>query len=883
MVDPFWSTHTHSKYSFNDALPSVEQIVAEAVQLDYPALGLTDHGGVSGSIELYSACRKAGIEPLPGIEAYVVPDAEYAGRKDNMHLTINAYCEIGYRNLINLANVTQRKFWYKPRIDFADFAEMAEAGATKGLVVSTGCFFGVLPQTLMRQGEAAAVQVANALAGWFPRVYVEVQHHGIIEHNVDFEGAMLDEDLMYAMVSVAKRAGLPIIITRDSHYVLERDRWLHNGLKRLVSFSEDPDEAIFPGGGYFMTDREGMSDYFPTDVLDAGCASLADLANVAHVRLPEMETFTMKVPDITINQDPYEVLKDKVNKALVVSDWWGEAAYADVYDAELAVIKTSGMAPYILVVDKVCTWMREQGISYHARGSAGGSLVLRLLKITQVDPLRFKLRFDRFLSPDRTRPPDVDLDVEHVRRDEVVAWMSTWASVRQVGSHMTYSLFDEDEDEEGRGSLRVRYYSTRKKQGLGGIEWSRIPAEDKRLLNDLSKRKLYSGYGTHAAGFIVAPDDAALDQLPLAWIASSKKFVTAYGKKPVEKLGFLKLDLLGLRTRTAIRITTELTGIDFEAIPEDDVATYRRIGSGRTAGIFQLEGGTFGRGCREIKPKVIEDIIDIQALFRPAAMHAGATNDYKARKFGKQPVPIRHADIMVNTEDTYGVLLYQEQVMAVLRALGMTPADLTDLLDALKASNDYVEGARKVIDEHMPHIRSMAADRGWTELDIDWLANAIEAYAEYGFGKAHAAQYGLISYRCAYLLTNHPVDFWAGMLTAYADHKKKAPIYIGAARADAVPIYPAHVNRSGYNYTVNDEHTIIRKGLISVKGVGPVGAAELVAKAPFTSLTDLGRRVLPKRVSGAAELVLHKTKPRLCGGKIEALDEAGALDGLEFE
>jgi len=874
---PFWSLHTHSKFSFNDALPEVSACVRRAEELGYPALGLTDHGGVSGSIQLYKACRKAGIEPLPGIELYVVPDAEYAGRKDSLHLTMAAYNEAGYRNLMHLATLTSRRFWYKPLVDFADFADMAERGATEGLVVTTGCFFGVIPQVMMHHGTKAAAKIAMTLAGWFPKVYVELQNHGVVNHHADLN--VTDDEVLDGVWEVAQTAGLPVILARDSHYVHESDRPLHEALKRLVSFSDDVDDAVFPGSGYHMTNAEGLRPYFEPKYLQAGLEGLKELAEKAYVRLPELEQFKLKVPDVSVYGDPQEELETLVTAALSAKGLDKDQRWVAQIRQEFDVIRAGGMASYLLLVNMVCEFMRGAGISYHARGSAAGSGCNYLLGITQVDPIRFGLRFDRFLSSNRMKPPDVDLDVEHQRRDEVIAFLTGKWAVRSVGSHMKYSLFDEDEDE-GKGSLRVRFYSTLKKRGVPSMPWRDVPAEDKRMLYQLAEMKLVSGYGTHAAGYIVAPNEESVSQLPLAYIASSKKLVTAYGKKDVEQLGFLKLDLLGLRTRTAIRIAEELSGQEFDSIPENDKATFKAIGQGKTIGVFQLEGYAMQKGCEQLKPKRIEDVIAAQALFRPATMKSGATGDYRSRRAKREPVPERHQDIMSATAETFGVLLYQEQVMDVMQTLGMSPAELEEMLDAVKASNEYSEGAAVVIAEKMPRIRALATKRGWTAIDIDWLVDGLAAYADYSFNKAHAASYGVIAYREAYMRVNHPIAFWTGMLIAYADHKKVTG-YVAEARRDKVKILPPHVNHSKANYSFDPARQAIRRGLLAVNGVGAVAAKEIADKAPYTSLTDLGQRVLPKRVSGAKGLAMKKT-PAESGGIIAALAEVDALEGLEI-
>lgn len=874
---PYWSLHTHSRFSVNDALPFVSQIVERASQLGYPALGLTDHGSPSGAIQLYKGCRKFGIEPLPGIELYVVPDTEYATRKSNMHLTVAAYSEAGYRNLMHLATLSARRYWYKPQIDFADFAAMAEDGATTGLAVATGCYSGVLPQTLMRQGPEAARKVAETLAGWFPRVYVELQNHGIDDYGNELDWT--DDELTEALYQVANSAGLPMVIGRDSHYVHEADRPVHEAFKRLVSFSDDPDEAVFSGDGYHMTDEEGLRKYFEPKYLEAGLEGLSELAGAACLRLPELETFTLKIPDVSTTGNPQLELEEKVMAAYHVSDYSDDLVMLDQLKAELQVIANGGMAPYILLVLLVCEFMVEKTISFSARGSACGSAVTFILGITPLDPIRFKLRFDRFLSHNRIKSPDVDLDIEHTRRDEVVAFVNAHWAVRSIGSHMKYSLTEDEEHEDSKGSLRARYYTVLKRTGVAKADWMDVPEADRKMLYRLGEMKLISGYGTHATGYIVAPTEESVAQLPLAYIASSKKLVTAYGKKDVETLGFLKLDLIGSRVQTAIRVMEELSGTSFEDIPENDRATYRTLSSGRTLAIFQLEGRATSRGCQQLRPKNLEDLIAAMALFRPASMGSGATKDYMDRRAGRATAPARHQDIMEATAMTHGVLLYQESVMDVMEKLGMTGAQLESMLDAVKASNEYSVGAAKVIEDNLPLIATLAAKRGWEQSDIDWLSGALAAYADYSFNRAHAAAYGVTAYRTAYFRTHHPEWFWTAELIANEDQKKVAG-YTMEARRDKVKVLPPHVNHSAGSYSYDKPRNAIRRGLLAVKGCGKVGAEELAAKAPYTSLADLGQRVIAGKVSGAKWLPLGRS-PEEAGGIIAALEDAGALNGLE--
>lgn len=871
----FWSIHQHSRFSNNDALPSVPSIVAKAHALGYPALGLTDHGSVAGVVQLYKECRKIGIEPLPGVEAYVTPDTTTNARKFN-HLTIAAYTETGYRNLVHLVNRSQANFHYRPRLDLIDFADAYEAGRTEGLLVATGCYFGMV-QTLMRdRGYDGALRVVKALAQWFPRCYVEIMHHGIYtaEHDSSAVAQRLHD--------MAAELGLPTIVTSDAHYVEPSDRHLHDGLKRLVSFSDDPDDAVFPGeSGYHMPDTTQMGIYLEPHILGPALANLAELAETACVRLPELENFHLQVPDVTFGADPDTILRKKVNEAYAKSEFWSSTQASSRIEEELEVIETAGMAQYMLLVADVCEFMLSSGIWFHARGSASGSLVTRLLGITQIDPLAWNLRFDRFLSRDRTRPPDVDLDVAHDGRAEVARYLESRYVVRQISTHMTYSIKgDEDLGEESkRGSLMVRYHSLAGKRGQPHRSWHQIPAHDQNLLEALGDMDLFSGYGTHPAGFVLAADTETIARLPLTYIASSKTLVTSFDKKDIETLGMVKLDVLGLKEVTAMRIACGIAGVDLDSIPMNDKATFLKIAKGDTDGVFQLKGYATRKGCQSIKPKRMEDLAAAQALFRPAAMNSGATAEYRDRRRGVEKVPVRHRDIMTETKETYGVLLYQEQVISVLRNMGMPAEELTDFLDAVKASTKKgIAEARKTIQAASLRIAELANARGWNDEDITWLLHAVAGSAEYGFNKAHAATYATVAYRSAWMSEHHPVAFWTGMLTVYSGTDRESEFVQGCRRA-GVKVLGAKVNLSGYSYTAQVERHAVRRGLRSIKGVGVVAANELIDKGPFRSLRDLGEKCVAKKVSGAKHLALGKS-PAEAGGVIGALFDAGALDQL---
>lgn len=880
---PFWSLHTHSKFSVNDAMPSVADNVERAVELGYPALGLTDHGNMSGSVQLYKACRAAGIEPLPGCELYITDELEERRQGNNMHLTVAAFTEEGYRNLVNLVSLSHRQFFHKPRLDLADFAAYAEAGLLRGLVATTGCYFGLIPTVARLQGERAAVNIAKTLDRWFERVYVEIQHHGI--HTED-----QDDDLHVGdLLSIAEMAGLPYLLTQDSHYAACEDRPLHDTLKELVSFSEDPSEATFPGEtGYHMVDAAHFKRLLEPEVLGTALDNLADLAAAARCRIPELEKFSAFMPDVTLGGDPDKELAVAVQAGLTakleaagIKNW---NPYLTRSTEELEVARATGSSGYLLLVKAVVDFCNAEDIWYWARGSANNSLLVWALGISTTDPIRWGNRPERFISIDRTKPPDVDLDVDNERRGEIIAHLNSKYFTSGIVTFMRYSLKGE-ETGEGRGSLRVRYFSTARKQGKEINNWEQVPKEDQKRLYRLSDLRLLSGSGRHPSGQIVVDERGLLDRLPMSWAVNAKQLVCGYAMDDVEELGYVKLDVLGSKTVTAVRVACELIAPDdprgfWESIPEGDKDTFARLRAGKTAGCFQLEGPSQTIGLKKMAPKNVEDVIAAQALFRPAARRSGAEEDFLARRKGVDAVPDLHADLLAETKLTYGVPLYQEQVIGMLRRIGMDIVELNKLLKAVKASNDNVAKAQTTIAAALPRIRELAFARGWNDGDVAVLVDAVQGYADYGFNRGHAVAYGVVAYRTAYLAAHHAPEFWTGQLVAYSGgNDDKEAVYLSAARREGVRVLGAHVNRSSVTYSFDPETRAIRKGLLSIKGVGIVSAAELAEKAPYRSLLDLGQRVLPKKVSGAKQLALHE-KPEHCGGVIAALEDYRALEDI---
>ena len=888
MIGEFWSAHSHSKYSAVDALPDVERVVDRAEELGYPALGLTDHGNMAGAARLYTACRAVGIKPVPGVEAYV--HLNRGASRKAMHLGLLATSAVGYRNLVGLVTQSHKQFWYRPQLDIGDFAEAARDGRLEGIAAMSGCHFGLLP-TQLREGAGDGKQIRNLLASldsWFGSgLYVELQHHKVPGQD--------DAANVARLHGIAQSMGLPVIITQDSHYCHPSEREQHDTMKGLGSWSDDPDSALFPGDGYHMVDAEWMRGRYTAQQFSDGMAGLDHLQSIANVVIPELDTYRLAVPDT--GGDPDVVLRASVERGLVEQIVAGRVKKSNVplyrarIEEEMDVVTNAGFSGYLLLTQTVCDYMRSADIFFSVRGSASGSLLCWLIGVTSLDSLAWGLPFDRFLSRDRTKPPDIDLDIEHRRREEVIDWIGERHHTVRIGRWVEMGLSREDGEDE-KGALLVKWKMLQRK--LGRDPTIRPSPAEMMKLQALAAHKPFGAYGVHPAGLMITPDEATAACVPLMHSTAGKVMITQFEMDDIERLGLVKLDLLSGQTMTALKIALSATGVDETTIPFNDAATYTMLRNKQTTGLFQLEGRAFARGMRQLQPKKFTDLIAAMALFRPQAMGAGAVDKFIDRRNGKEAIPKRHRIIADETAETYGVVLYQEQVLNIMKKIGLTMEEIERARKAIKASNDKVASARQTLEELQGKITVKAGEAGMSPEDVAWLKEAVAASAEYGFNKAHSTSYAVIAYTTAYMRRHHPVEFWLGMLDAYSDssdktwygvgaarsHMKKTEAYALAAQADGVTILPAHVNKSGHSWTLDSRLNAVRAGLTSIPMVADTAAAELVAHQPYANLDDLALRVSGKRVTGAKDLGQGHS-PKSCGGVIAALDAANALSGLD--
>lgn len=861
-----------------------------ANHLKQPALALTDHGNMSGSFQLYKHCKANGILPFIGLEAYIVEDRDDKKAKRN-HVSLISYTTEGYKNLCKLSSLSNQRthYHYKPRIDLNDIAELSAEGGLKGIVALTGCYFGLVTQAVVSGDSNRAENIVRLYDRYFDKTFVELQNH-----RTTHDDGRTDESLVTELYSMANWLGVPVIISQDSHYCDKADKELHN-MMRMIAYSTDEKDLAYPGDSYHLASTSWVKTHFNQDVWSASEDSFKWLLENHSLEIPPLDKYKYFVPAITKN--PMKQLTALCNvklKNIVIEGRRGEhldrfLEYQDRLAYELSVIEQTGMADYFMLVNDYVGWCHDNGIMVMARGSAASSLVCYLLGITQVDPIQWNLLFERFLSVDRIRPPDIDLDIEDVRRDDVVEYLKEKYKITQIG---TYNRLSYDE-ETGRGGLFVQYISAKRKilgdsfaRKLGRVnnlhDLDRVNPRDAERLRQLGEMPLRRSAGAHAAGFVISapPLHMTEDWIPEMLIPSSDTMVTQMMMDDVEDAGFVKIDLLGLRSLTTLRRCLEMIGkTGTEWIPLDDKQTFRFLRRGMTeTGIFQLEGWTAARGCREVEVKSVHDLILVNALYRPATIDSGYVKQFLRNRKNPQTVKYPSDIFRRHLEETFGVPCYQEQVLGILKDLGMPVSELNAFLKAVKgkhAKAGYSAESNAIFERNKQRFSDLCANAGMKKSEITKGWKLVEGFAAYGFNRAHATAYSILGYQLAYLKINHPLEFHASLLETTVGTTKDEQ-YIRETKRMGIKIMQADVNSSGISWTLDIKEQAIRRGLTSIKGVGYNCAEVICNNAPYSSLEELIAKCPARVVTGGKNWKTQKT----LNGTLEQLRKAGALESL---
>ncbi len=875
----FVHLHNHTEYSLLDGASRIPAMVARAAELGMPAIALTDHGVMYGAIHFYKACRDAGIKPIIGCEVYVAPRSRMLreGRvdRDPNHLTLLAADHDGYVNLMRLCTVGQMEgMYYKPRIDKEILADHS-----KGLIALSGCLQGEAASKIVDGDVAGAREAVATYRDIFgkDRFLLEVQRHGIDRQ------AEVNE----VLGGFGKEFGLRLSATNDLHYVHRHDSEAHDVLLCLQTGARfnDPNRWRFSSQENYLKTPEEMIAAF-SDLPDA-LASTLDVADQVDLKL-NLGISLLPPFDVPDGLTPDQYLRKLVLQGL---EWrFGEppAAALERADNELSVIGQTGYASYFLIVWDFYNFARKQGIVVGpGRGSAAGSLVSYALGITNLDPLAHGLIFERFLNIDRVSMPDIDCDFSVEGREKVIRYvsekygadrvaqiitfttMASKAAIRDVGRVLEVPLRDTD-----RLAKLVPVWQGRSKSLEDTLKEVRefkeaydSSDEAKRLI-DVAKtlEGVSRNVSTHAAGVVIAPEPL-VGYTPLQFGPGRESVVTQYDMKAVGDIGLLKIDFLGLQNldiiATCLRLIKEHRGVevDIEKIPFDDARTYELLANADTHGVFQLEGAGMRRMLTDMRPQTFEDVAAAVALFRPGPMVNIPA--FVARKQGREPIEYMHERLEPILRDTYGVMIYQEQVMMAAREIAGFSMSEADILRAAMGKKDKVKMAKL----HTKFIDG-AIERGITEQTAQALFDGIAKFAEYGFNRAHSAAYGVIAYQTAYLKANFTLEYMTALLINMEGNAERVATAIVDCRLRAIDVLAPDINHSRVDFNMADGR--IQFGLAAIKNVGRHAVETIVAMrdadGPFKSLEDLCER------TSAVQDVNRRV--------LESLVQSGACDSL---
>jgi DNA polymerase-3 subunit alpha len=871
----FVHLHVHSEFSLLDGLGRIPELVDAAAAAGFDSLALTDHGALYGAVAFYQACSTKGIKPVIGVETYVarrsMRDKEGKADANPYHLILLARDWDGYLNLCRLVTDAHIDgYYYKPRIDRDHLARHA-----KGLIGLSACLNGEIARALASDDWELATKIAGEYGEIFgpDGFWLELQDHGLAEQQA------LNEKLR----RLAPRVGLPVVITNDLHYVRPEQHEAHDVLLCVGTATnlDTPNRLRFETSEFYLKSAAQMAARFPDDA--AALAATRRIAEMVDVRLPLGQTRIPQFP-VPDGETVESWLRKECERGLAERYSEVTPELGQRLDYELGVITSMGYADYFLIVADFTRYAREQGIATTCRGSAPGSIVTYSLGITPVDPIRYELPFERFLNPDRVTMPDIDVDFQDDRRDEVIAYvarkygqdhvaqiitfgtMLARAAIRDVGRVLGLSYGEVDRIAKMVPAQLGIKLDDAVEMSVALREARDADPQVARLI-DLARQLegVARNASTHAAGVVISRE-ALTELMPLQRATNSEALMTQYEMHAVEALGLLKFDFLGLSNLTILTRAVELIrrgrgiDIDLDAIPLDDARTYELLASGETTGIFQLESPGMRRYVKELRPTSVFDLAAMVALFRPGPMDNIPA--YIRRKHGEEPVTYLHPLLEPYLEKTYGIFVYQEDIMAAAMALGGFTGPEADTLGyAIRKKKSSVLRAQK------EKFVTRAAERGVSPDVIDAVFTAFQPFERYGFNKAHATCYGLIAYQTAYLKASYTVEYMTCVLTAFRDSEEKVGLTVAECRRLGIEVLPPDIHRSHKEFTV--EGGAIRFGLIAVKNVGE-GAIDSIVEAretggPFRTLTDLCSRI----------------DVRLANRKVlESLARVGALNAL---
>ena len=890
----FAHLHVHSHYSLLDGLAKIDDLINRAKELDMEALALTDHGVIYGAVEFFQKAKKAGLKPIIGCEFYVatgaMTDKNPGPDNKRFHLTLLVKNKIGYKNLVQLVTKANLEgFYYKPRVDKNLLRQYAE-----GLICLSGCLQAEIPHWISSNRLEKAEETAKEYRDIFGKdnFFIEIQPH--------FEKSG-NKNLRSNIIELSKKLDIPLVAANDVHYILKEDEDYHDALLAIGTGNKISDQNRLSVKGFnlsFMSEEEMAKFFEDAPEAIANAQKIVDAVDFEfefgnlqfpHFELPAGETAESYLEKLALAGLQKKFGCDSPDKA--------PRELADRFKFELDIIQKTGFASYILIVWDIVNWAKSQGIAVGpGRGSAAGSLISYVIGITNLDPIKYNLLFERFLNPERIAPPDIDLDFADHRRNEVLEYiakkygrehvaqiitfgsMAARAAIRDAGRALGFGY--------GFCDTIAKMIPFNPTQGMktGWLEKSlQNVAELKQAVDtDPQARQLIETAkklegvarhaSTHACGVVITKEPIT-EYMPLQWATKSigkkeeQALVTQYDMRSVEALGLLKMDILGLRNLTTIEKTLELIEknygekIDIYNIPLNDEKTFELLKKADTTGVFQLESAGMRRYLKELKPTDLEDIIVMVAAFRPGPMEFIPT--YIARKNGLERVEYLHPKLKPILESTYGVAIYQEQVIKIANQMAGFSLSEADVLR--KAVGKKI---KKLLDEQSEKFIKGLMDNGIGAVTAERIWHFIEPFARYGFNRSHAACYALIAYQTAYLKSNYPSEFMTSLLNAESFDMDRVAILMAEAKKMGIDILSPDINESLENFTlIKNEGEKIRFGFSAVKNLSGNAIAGIIEEREknggFGDLQNFLERISSSDVNKKS---------------LEALIKCGAMD-----
>ena len=909
MNKSFVHLHAHTEYSMLDGAAKIKDYLKKVSELNQPAAAITDHGNLYGALEFYNEATKIGVKPIIGYEAYLTPTSRFErperDKNKRYHLTLLAENNVGYQNLVELVSKAYLEgYYYKPRIDY----ELLEEYST-GLIALSGCLGGEIAQFLAPDGskeegnndEVRSYENALLVAKKYQQIFgkdnffIELHNHGIPQQI----------EILSDLVKISKEIGAPLVATNDSHYVEQVNSSAHDALLCVQTNAtlDDENRFKFEGSGYYVKSSEEMRELFPEDKYSDACDNTLKIAERIEYNFEFDKTY---LPDFPVNQNQTteELLRSKVLEG-------ANERYKNIDDEvmsrinyELDVINTMGYASYFLIVGDLIEFAKKNKIRTGAgRGSAAGSIVSYCLGITGIDPIKYGLIFERFLNKGRKSLPDIDMDFDERYRTDVinyaiekygqdkVAHIVTFATIKAkqairdaarvlglpfssgdkvaklmppmiLGNTATISECLELDQDNNSGYSKEFFSASEELRKEYGSD-----SEVKKIIDiALGLEGLRRQDGIHAAAIVISPEKIT-NYLPIQRKGENSEIVTQYEMHTVEQLGLLKMDFLGLRNLSILDRTIELIGdpqFDIDNVLLDDPKTFKLFSEGRMTGVFQLESRVAQTVSKNLNPKRFEDIVALVALIRPGPLGAGMHNEFADRANSRREIEYLHNDLEPILSETYGIILYQEQVMQIAEKIAGFNLQEADNLRVAMGKK-----IPKVMEEQRLKFTEGAANKGYSEQFAIELFDQIAYFAGYGFNKSHSVPYALLAYQTAYLKANYPAEYLAACLTAVKRDKDRTAIFLSEARELGVSVKTPDINVSFEDFTVRDNEILF--GLSAVRNVGDITAQKIVQErkvnGEFTTVEDFLSRIDSRALNKRG---------------VEALIQGGGLDKFGY-